>query len=305
MKKTITYLILLFFPAFVSGQLHHLSNQYIFNGLAINPAYAGSEDALSTTLMYRNQWAGFEGAPKTLTAAIHAPLGKERIGIGLLVVNDQIGINSETSILGNYAYMIEMGEGKLSFGVALGISLLDIEWDQLDAGDINDMELIGEIEKLANPNFGAGLYYHTKQFYFGLSVPFFLSYSYNSTSKKIELQNDFDEYNYHITSGVRVRLNPHTEVFPSILIKYHSENAFQLDINTQFIFYERLWAGFTYRSEDAFAAITQLAITNQFRLAYSYDFNVGKTRQYYNGSHEIMLKYVLDFKSRVVSPKRF
>lgn len=305
MRKALTYLILIFLPGIVSGQLHHMSNQYVFNGLAINPAYAGSEDALSTTLMYRNQWSGFKGAPKTITAALHTPIGKERIGIGLLVVNDQIGVNSETNILGNYAYMIEMGEGKLSFGVALGITLMDIKWNQLDAGDINDMELLGEIEKLANPNFGAGLYYHNEQFYFGLSVPFFLSYSYNSTSKKIELQNDFDEYNYHITSGYKFRISSNTKLFPSFLIKYHPDNAFQADVNAQVIFFERFWAGFIYRTKDACAVITQLAITNQFRLAYSYDFNIGKIRQYYNGSHEIMLKYVLDFKSHVVSPKRF
>jgi type IX secretion system PorP/SprF family membrane protein len=305
MRKSLTYLILFLLPAIASGQLHHLSNQYIFNGLAINPAYAGSEDALSTTLMYRNQWSGFKGAPKTLTAALHAPLGKERIGMGLLVVNDKVGVNSETNILANYAYIIEMGEGKLSFGVALGITLIDIKWNQLDAGDINDMELPIEIEKLANPNFGAGMYYHNKQFYFGLSVPFFLSYSYNSTSKEIELHNDFDEYNYHITSGFKFRVNSNTELFPSFLIKYHPKNAFQADINAQLIFFERLWAGFTYRTLDACAVVTQLAITNQFRLAYSYDFNIGKIRQYYGGSHEVMLKYILDFKSRVVSPKRF
>ncbi len=305
MKRYMAYIILLFVPVLLAGQLHHLSNQYVFNGLSINPAYAGSEDAFSTTLMYRNQWSGFKGAPKTLTAAIHSPLGKERIGVGLLVVNDQIGVNSQTSILGNYAYMIEMGKGKLSFGAALGITILDIEWNKLDAIDINDLELIGKIEKMATPNFGAGLYYQTKRFYLGLSVPFFLSYSYNTTSKKIELQNDFDEYNYHITSGYKLRISSNTELFPSCLIKYHAGNALQIDINSQLIFHERLWAGFTYRTEDTFAAITQLAVTNQCRLAYSYDFNIGKTNQYYNGSHEIMLKYVLDFKSRVVGPKRF
>jgi type IX secretion system PorP/SprF family membrane protein len=305
MNRFILYFIFLLMPAIASGQLNQLSNQYVFNGLAINPAYAGSEDALSTTLMYRNQWSGFEGAPKTITAAIHSPLGKEHVGLGLLVVNDQIGVNNETNILGNYAYIIETGSGKLSFGVAVGVTMLDIEWDKLGAGDLNDMELVGKMEKLANPNFGAGIYYRTNQFYCGLSIPFFLSYSYNSSSKKLSLENDFDEYNYHITSGYKFKLNNNFDLFPSFLLKYHSGNAFQLDINSQLIFAEKFWAGFIYRSKNAFAVLTQLAVTNQLRLGYSYDFNVGNANRYYGGSHEIMLKYVLDFKARVVSPKRF
>ncbi len=287
------------------GQLHKLSNQYIFNGLAINPAYAGSEDALSTTLMYRNQWTGFEGAPKTLTGALHSPLGKERIGVGLLVVHDQIGINSETSIMGNYAYMIEMGKGRLSFGVSMGVTLLDVEWDKLKANDIGDDQLLSSIDQLANPNFGAGIYYKTNDFYFGLSIPSFLSYTYNSTNNQIDLKNNISEYNYHITGGFGIDINENVRLFPSTLIKYHAENALQVDINTQLIFHDHLWIGLTYRSKDAMAALTQIAITNQLRVAYSYDFNIGKTNRYYGGSHEVMLKFVLDFKAHVVGPKHF
>lgn len=306
MKHIIIHIILLFiYPTGLYSQLHNLSNQYVFNGLAINPAYAGSEDALSSTLMYRNQWVGFKGAPKTITAAIHSPIRNERVGIGLIAVNDQIGISNETSILANYAYIIEMGEGKLSFGVALGATLLDIEWDRLNVNDINDTELSEKLEKLRNPNFSAGILYRTSNFFAGLSIPFFLSYTYNSSSSVVELKNDISEYNYHIVSGYKIELSDRLKLFPSFLLKYHSNNAIQLDINSQFILHDRIWLGFTYRSEDALAFISQLAITNQFRLAYSYDFYVGKRTRYYGSSHEIMLKYVLDFNARVVGPKRF
>lgn len=305
MKHIIIYIIILLSTSIGYGQLHKLSNQYVFNGLAINPAYAGSEDALSSSLMYRNQWTGFEGAPKTLTGALHTPLRNERVGVGLLVVHDQIGIHSETSILANYAYLIEMGEGRLSFGVSMGVTLLDVAWDKLEANDKNDTELLSNMDQLTNPNFGAGLYYKTNDFYFGLSIPSFLSYAYNSNNNQIDLKNDISQYNYHIVGGYGIDLNRDVRLFPSVLVKYHAENAFQVDINTQLIFNDRLWVGFTYRSEDAMAALTQIAITNQLRIAYSYDFNIGKTNRYYGGSHEVMLKFVLDFKARVVGPKRF
>jgi type IX secretion system PorP/SprF family membrane protein len=305
MKRTLLYILLLLVPALGMAQLHTLSDQYVLNGLAINPAFAGSEDAFSAAVTYRNQWVGFEGAPKTLSAAIHSPLGNERVGLGLLVENDQIGVNDETSIMANYAYLIEMGEGKMALGVGAGVSFLNIDWDNLRVTDENDGELLGTIDKLTNPNFSAGIYYHSKKFFLGVSIPFFLSYAYSSSTKEIDLKNSVSEYNYHLTSGYTFDLSKNVQLTPSFLVKYHAQNAFQVDINTQFIFYNTLWVGLTYRSKDAVAGILQLAVTNQFRVAYSYDFDIGETGYYNKGSHEIMLKFVLDYRARVVGPKRF
>lgn len=305
MKRQLLYIFLLLLSALSRAQLHVLSDQYVFNGLAINPAYAGSEDALSATLMYRNQWTDIEGSPKTLTGAIHSPLGNERVALGLLVINDKIGVNSQTSIMGNYAYKIEMGEGNLSFGVGMGVTLLDIGWDKLKAIDIEDIELLGTSEHLANPNFSAGVYYHSQKFYYGISIPFFLSYAYNSTTKEIDLKNDVSEYNYHITGGYFFDINRNLKFSPSALIKYHTGNAFQVDVCTQLIMRERLWVGLIFRSSDAVASLFQLAITDQFRLAYSYDFDIGKTGNHHRSSHEVMLKFVLDYNAKVVGPRRF
>ena len=305
MKKVFLYILLLCYPLFTEAQLHTLSDQYVFNGLAINPAYSGSEDALSATLMYRSQWVGFKGAPKTLTAAIHSPLGNEHVALGLLVLNDQIGVNSETSIMGNYAYLIEMGEGKLSFGVGVGVTLLDVDWNKLEATDFNDLELLESSEQLANPNFSAGIYYHSKKLFYGISIPFFLSYAYSSSTKKIDLKNDISQYNYHLIGGYTFDVNPTLKIQPSALIKYHADNAFQVDVSSMFIMYDKIWMGLTYRSNDAVASIFQLAITNQVRVAYSYDFDISKTGSYHRSSHEVMLKCVLDFRARVVGPKRF
>ncbi|MCK4699069.1 MAG: type IX secretion system membrane protein PorP/SprF, partial [Bacteroidales bacterium] len=92
MKRSIIFIVAFLFTFFAWGQLQPLSNQYIFNGLAINPAYSGSREALSMTMLYRNQWVGLEGAPKTMSFSLHAPLRKEKIGLGLLIINDKIGV---------------------------------------------------------------------------------------------------------------------------------------------------------------------------------------------------------------------
>lgn len=305
MKHWILYIFLIF-PVLASAQLHSLSNQYVFNGLAINPAYAGSDEAFSTTLMYRNQWTGFKGAPKTITASLHSPLRNELVGLGLLVVNDQIGVNSETSILANYAYMIETGQGKLSFGIGLGVTFLDVEWDKLNSVDVEDIELNSQNVNVTNPNFSAGVYYYQDNFFLGVSIPFFLSYSYaGEDSQLLELKNDISEYNIHITSGYRMELNRNLHFYPSVLLKYNPGSTFQADLSGQFILRQRLWLGLTYRSVDVLAFITQVQITDQLRVAYSYDTGLKQSSRYYGGSHEIMLKYIFNFNARVVGPGRF
>jgi type IX secretion system PorP/SprF family membrane protein len=306
MRHWIIYILFVWLPVVAHAQLHSLSNQYVLNGLAINPAYAGTEEALSASLIYRSQWTGFEGAPKTLTAALHSPLRNELIGLGLLVLNDQIGVNSETSVMANYAYMIEMGEGKLSFGVGIGVTFLNIEWDKLEAIDIDDIGLNTSSVNISNPNFSAGLYYYNRDFFLGFSAPFFLSYSYNGeNSDRLELKNDFSEYNFYLTSGYKIKLNYNYKFFPSVLVKYHPGEAFQVDVSGQFILRDRFWLGLTYRSIDALAAIFQLQLTDQFRMSYSYDIGLSKTVRNYGGSHEIMLKYLFNYNAKVVGPKRF
>lgn len=305
MKQLILYIILCFLPLSLFGQLHALSDQHIFNPIIINPAYAGSNDALSANITYRNQWVGFEGAPKTMTASIHSPIGNEKIGLGLTIMNDQIGVNKETSLMVNYAYIIKMGEGRLSFGVSAGVSLLSANWEDLKAITANDMELIDESFKVANPNFSAGMYYRNNDFFFGFSLPMLLSYHYNSSTGELTLKNDIEEYNLFITSGSIFDLSDRVKFYPSVLTKFHPGNALQVDVYSQFIFNEFLWAGMGYRSIDTFVGMLQIQFSNQLRVAYSYDFDIGKTGRYNSGSHEVMLKYVFNISSKVEGPRRF
>lgn len=306
MKRIVLYISFFFLPLVCFAQLHTLSNQYILNGLAINPAFAGSDEAFSTTLMYRNQWTGFEGAPKTLTAAIHSPLRNELVGLGLLVMSDQIGVYNETSILANYAYMIETGEGKLSFGIGMGVTFLNVGWDQLQTIDIDDLELNASAVSVTNPNFSAGVYYYQNDFFLGVSIPFLLSYTYTGEdSQLLDLKNDISEYNFHITSGYTFELSRKYKLQPSMLLKYNPGEAFQADVSGQLIYKDRLSLGLTYRSADMLVFISQLQVSDQFRIGYSYDKGLSQKSTHFNGSHELMLKYIFNFNARVVGPRRF
>src|SRR5687767_7837247 len=106
-------------PLYSRGQQNIVYSQYLFNGLLINPAYAGSHVQLSGTLTYRNQWVNFEGAPQTSTLGVHTALMKGKVGVGALVTNDRIGSYNNTGIFLNYAYMIKdpINDGVLSMGL--------------------------------------------------------------------------------------------------------------------------------------------------------------------------------------------
>jgi hypothetical protein len=114
--------------ALCTAQQLPITTQYLFNGLLINPAYAGSRKALTANLTWRQQWAGFEGAPRTQVLSIHSPLPEKKLALGLLLINDRIGVAHETAVTSNYAYRIRLGRGQLAFGLGAGVRMQAYEW---------------------------------------------------------------------------------------------------------------------------------------------------------------------------------
>ena len=122
MKKHLIILFALVTIA-VKGQQDVMVSQYMFNGLFLNPAYAGSHKYISSSLLQRTQWVGFSGAPRTLLLAVDGLVpSTENMGLGLIVSNDRIGSTEQTDVYANYAYQIKLGKGKLAFGLKAGVS---------------------------------------------------------------------------------------------------------------------------------------------------------------------------------------
>ena len=157
---------------FVNAQQEPMFTQYMFNSLSFNPAYAGSHEYMSIRLLYRNQWVDFDGAPKTQTFTIHSPVN-DRIGLGLSVFNDEIGVTGSTGANLSYAYRFLVGSGKLSLGLQGGVTNWRADFDQLKFRDPSDGDIafagISDTQWL--PNFGAGIFYYSKLWYAGFSVP--------------------------------------------------------------------------------------------------------------------------------------
>jgi type IX secretion system PorP/SprF family membrane protein len=305
MNRIILSILAILFPLKMLGQMFPLSDHYVVNALAINPAFAGCQDALSLTASYRDQWVGFNDAPKSYILSVHTPVFNDRVGLGLLVENNSIGIFKETSFLGNYAYRIELQEGKLALGLGFGVSIYNTAWNELVAADPNDIQLMNNPTSAVLPTFSFGTYYYTKKYFIGISMPLFLSYELDKNTRKYKIDNNFSGSNYFFTTGFEFGISPQVKFLPSFLIKYHPNNAIQIDYNAQISLKDRIWLGIGYRNKDILVGMLQCQLNYQIRMAYSYDYDFSNIGKYMNGSHEIVLNYIFKFERKVIGPRQF
>jgi type IX secretion system PorP/SprF family membrane protein len=305
MRKFIKVLPFLFITHILSGQLTPVTNQYILNPLTINPAYAGNRGALNIATFFRKQWVGVNGSPTTMSLAVDAPFIDNKLGLGLIVSNDKIGVTKETHIGTNYSYKIKIREGILSMGLGAGIVTTNTAWSDLTVVDEEDSYLLFDSRVFVVPDFSFGLYYTYKNYFAGFSVPRLLGYSFDFDKNKYAINFTPADYNYLLNTGYVFSLGAKTRFFPSTLITYSPGEEVLYDINAHINFLDRFWTGLSYRSGRSVAALFQFAVNNQFRIAYTYDFDFNKLSRYSNGSHEIMLRYEFKYKVEVVNPLIF
>ena len=295
----------LLIPEGLFGQLTPVTNQYILNPLTINPAYAGNRGALNIAAFYRRQWVGIPGAPETMTLAIDAPLLDSKLGLGLMITNDKIGVTRETNFSTYYAYKINMGEGNLSLGLGAGMIITNTAWSDLTVHDPGDEYYLLNSSVFVVPDFRFGVYYYNKNYFMGISIPKLLGNKFDFNKDKYTLKFNPGQYNYLLNTGYVFSLSPKLKFFPSTLVTISPGEKLLYDINAHFILFDRVWLGATYRNNSSFAGLLQFAINNQLRVAYTYDFDFNELRRYSNGSHEIMIRYEFRYRINVVNPLIF
>jgi len=276
----------------LKAQQYPIYSQYIFNGLVLNPAYAGSHVQVSATAMYRNQWVNFDGAPKTLTFSMHSSMFKEKVGLGLLITDDQIGSYSNKNIYGSYAFIIKTPAGKLAMGLQAGMNIVSADFSNLNLDNTNDISF-ANINNKVKPNFGAGVYFHNDVFFAGFSVPFLLNSGFNDKSIENAINEIRSARYYYLHGGVTIPLNRMKTVqfVPSALIRAQEGSPLSIDVNAGVIFYELLSLGASYRNIDALITYIDLKLSEQFHFGYSYDWTTSDINQFSNGTHEFMINY--------------
>jgi type IX secretion system PorP/SprF family membrane protein len=306
MKRLLKSLIFLLIPLSLAGQLTPVSNQYILNPLTINPSYAGNRGGLSVAAFYRRQWVGITGAPQTISLEVDAPVWSSKLGLGLMVINDKIGVTKSTQFMTAYAYKISIGdEGHLSLGLGAGLLTTNTAWSELVVLDPGDEYYLIDSKVFVVPDFSFGAYYYVKSYFAGFSIPKLLGYKFDFDKNKYSLKVQPENYYYVFNTGYMFNISPKTKFFPSALISFSPGEKLLYDINAHFSFFDRMWIGASYRNNRSVSALMQFAVNRQFKVAYSYDFDLGKLGSYSNGSHEVMLRYEFSYRVDVINPLIF
>lgn len=278
--------------------------QYMYNTISINPAYAGSREALSVVGLHRSQWVGFDGGPITQTLSIHSPLRNDRIGLGLSLIEDDLGPLNFSFVYADFSYSIPTGRnGKLAFGLKAGFTQYSIDND-FRLTEFND-DFISGLEDRWDPNIGLGLYWSTDKIYFGLSTPRVLN---NDTNSRKEYQA-LERLGYYFTGGIVFDLSKYLKLKPAFLIKATNGAPVSYDITANFLFNEKFWLGGSYRINESTAAIGGIAdfqVSRQLRLGYAYEKPISDISAFTSGTHEVLLIYEFKFlSSKLKSPRYF
>lgn len=294
MKRTIINIVILLIVSISAmAQQEIMISQYMFNGLFLNPAYAGSHKYVTTSLLHRSQWVNFDGAPRTQIFSIDGPVPNKKVGLGLIMSNDKIGVTNQFNIDGNYSYHIPFKTGKLAFGIRAGVMNYRANMNDLVYWDQNDNIYRQGSINFWMPKFGAGTYYFSDRYYVGISTPNLMAYQ-SKRNFNIDLtKGTIMRRHYFFTAGYVFDLTDKIKAKPSLLLKYHSKAPLQADINFSVMFYETIWIGTSFRTGDAVLGIIEYQANNRFRIGYAFDYSISKLNAYNGGSHEIMIGYDL------------
>ena len=253
--------------------------QFAWDQLVINPAYAGSKDALSARMFYRRQWVGLEGAPQTQILSVHSPVLRGHMGAGITLLHDQIGVSRTVTARANAAYRLSLSSGVLSFGLNGQIARQHTDWGALNPESSADESLPAGMTQEATPNFGAGVYYQSDRFYVGAAVP--------SLLENKDAQFDTERHIYAMAGGL-VHLSPVLQLRAASMLRYLENAPWQLDVQTSFIFRETLMAGIGYRHNDSFHAMFQYHFAKQWTFGYAFDLTTSALSNNL-GSHEVFI----------------
>lgn len=323
MKPYLTLIFLLILFKSASSQQDAQYSQYMFNSLVINPAYAGYRETQNIGLLHRDQWTGFDGAPKTQTFIADGAFGTDKkVGLGLSIVSDKSGLQRQNSAHANYAYRLPVGEdARLAFGVSFGVGQYSLNSSDAQVQDETDPNFANK-QTYFVPDARFGIHYSNSKFYTGFSATnlFSNSINYQQVGKNTIARHG---RHYFLTAGYLFDVNPNFKLKPSFLLREDTKGPTSLDVNSFVLIKESVWIGASYRSgvnlwkksslnsgtfnQNSLVGVVETFFLKNLRVGYSYDYSLADLGNYTNGTHEISLGVVLNKnkKSALLTPRYF
>ncbi len=271
--------------------------QYMYNMSVINPGYATTDlGIVNFGVLFRTQWVGLKGAPKTGTFFAHTPI-TERIEVGITYTNDNIGdVVEENNIYADFAYVLKVSENSnLSLGIKAGVTLFNANFNNfvLQSGDVStDLAFNDNINK-AFPNIGAGAFYFGDRYYVGLSAPNLLTTTHLENEDGVK-STGVQDIHFFLTGGYVFDINSDFKLKPATMLKGVKGAPLSIDLTANVLMYDRIEAGIAYRIGDSFSVLANFKVTPQLRVGYAYDMTTSNLSNYNSGSHEIILLFDLN-----------
>lgn len=293
---------------------------FMFNKLYYNPAYAGVKELTTINATYRDQWADMPGAPKNFNFSIDAPVGKytrlfRPVAVGLLLSNEQLGVEKNTTVMGNYAYRFAINNGILSAGLRGGIKLYSANYTQLDIAHSNDPNFQGNVTNLILPNFGTGVFWSAKdndqrdKYFLGLSIPMLLQNHYGKNTQNNSVLAKETRCGY-LSGGYIFRTSsssPFTFT-PQAIVRFLGNLNYRLPVNCDFNltagYNNRAMLGITYRTDRSVEFIVHLQVLRQVNIGYAYDYSISPLSPYLGQTHELAVGFdLIRTQSKYLNPR--
>jgi type IX secretion system PorP/SprF family membrane protein len=282
-------ILLLFFCAIgfigsVEAQVDPLYAQYLNNPLLINPAYSGLNNNFNASLTYRKQWAGFDGSPTTVNASAHTSLFDNKMGVGLIILQDKAAINKNTDIQATYAYKLELKDKILSFGLQAGLINYKSNNSALNPRDPGAPEFQGN-QSFSKPTFGAGVILKSERYFVGFSVPRMLK----ATASIGGLQTDLYQQHFYLTGAYVIFLNERIRFKPAALFKGVKGAPVSTDLNFSVNLDEKYTGGVFTRNFNTYGFLAQMKLKDNIRFGYVFEVPTNHSVGARYTSHELML----------------
>ncbi|RTY96496.1 type IX secretion system membrane protein PorP/SprF [Flavobacterium sp. GSP27] len=303
-KNKVTFFLFLIGIFVVNAQENERYTQYLYNPIGINPAAAGASEMNTLFTSYRTQWVGVAGAPETMALSFNGATKNENVGLGISVMNDQIGPSVQSALAVDFAYSLRLNPNyKLAFGLKASANLLNVDFTKLYLKDGTESVFENNIDNKFSPNIGVGLYLHSDKTSIGLSVPnllatkFYDKYSSNASNSSIATDN----LNIFLTANHLFELDYNLKFKPALLVKIVQEGHVQTYASATFLVNDVFTFGTSYRFGGTINSLVGFQINNRVFIGYGYDLETRSMRNYNTASHEIFIKFNLFSKNQMTS----
>lgn len=275
----------------ISQQIPQYS-QWSLHQFANNPAHAGIKPCIDIHALYRLQWVGFEGAPRSGFFTMAIPLKAKRNkylsarhGTGFKFETDQIGqFNVNRFNLAYAAHFNFTTNERLSLGLYGGF--MQMGYDSKNVHTTDPDPSVSQEGSFVAPDASFGAWFNSEFYYFGLTLKNLIP------SKWQDIGNTSrNRFHASINAGYQFRLNENLSLLPSANLRIPPKGPVSLDLNVMFDIKNTVGLGIGYRNTDAVIALLNIKIKEQFSIAYSFDYTLSHIQLGAQNTHELSLRY--------------